>query len=405
MSRLTVIIPTWNQKALLGTCLGSIEKQTAPCQVLIVDNGSTDSTSEMIKQFSASSSLPVQYMNLGMNLGFARAVNAGIKAAGADFVALLNNDTEADRRWVEMGLRAFEEYPDYDFFASKIINYHHRHLLDSAGDCYNRQGIAYKRGFGESVEKFTELEPVLGAGAAAGFYRRSLFEDIGLFDADFFMYLEDVDLSLRAQRAGHRCLYLPGAIVYHIEAASDPGPLPHEGVAKAPQGHKKIAQGVSPGLVTLKQGSPGGAKGRLCRPWGAFATPSHGRGSEYSPLAGARGSEFPYPSRDREGAATSNVEPNERSVGPHHSATRTYWITRNRWQLMVTYQPLRHLPWLIYGWTRSALFYLFKAGFFGAFLRGLWAGVRCTPRALRKRRALMARTRVDVFRGRSNHPR
>ena len=72
------------------------------------------------------------------------------------------------------------------------------------------------------MEKFSQTQPVLGASAAAAFYLRRLFEDIGFFDEDFVIYLEDVDLSLRAQLLGHRCLYLPDAIVYHMEAASDP---------------------------------------------------------------------------------------------------------------------------------------------------------------------------------------
>ena len=202
-------------------------------------------------------------------------------------------------------------------FASKIVNFHQRNLLDCAGDCYGQAGIPYKRGYGEPVEKFSQTQPVLGASAAAAFYLRRLFEDIGFFDEDFVIYLEDVDLSLRAQLLGHRCLYLPDAIVYHMETASDP----------------------NTGLQTNRR-------------------------------------------------QTADREATDHRPQSQYSYRRVYWITRNRWQLMVTYQPLRHLPWILYGWTRSALFHLFKGGFLGSFLSGLVAGFFSTPGALQNRLAI-----------------
>ena len=222
MSELTVIIPTWNGCHLLEKCLESLHRQTLPCQVIVVDNGSTDSTYEMVRSASRSFPLRLQYLALETNLGFAKAVNEGILSAHSEFVALLNNDTEADACWVENGLQAMRRFSGYSFFASRIVNYHQRHLLDSAGDCYDPRGIPFKRGFSQPIETYLEAEPVVAASAAAAFYRRALFDEIGLFDEDFFMYLEDVDWSLRAQLAGHRCLYLPEAVVYHVEAASDP---------------------------------------------------------------------------------------------------------------------------------------------------------------------------------------
>ncbi len=325
MGELTVIIPTWNRKDLLRNCLSSLQRQTVPCSVLVVDNGSTDSTQEMVKtDFPSFDSL-----SLHSNQGFAKAVNLGIQSTGSSFVALLNNDTEADPLWVEAGLHAFLSNREYSFFASRMIRYCQRTHLDCAGDCYNRNGLPYKRGLGEPVSQFSVREPVLGASAGAAFYRRSLFDEVGLFDESFFMYLEDVDLSLRAQLAGHRCLYLPDAIVYHIEAASDP---------------ERIATGRS------------------------------------SPVTGR--------------------QPTSRSAGQlsYYSAPRVYWITRNRWQLMVTYQPLRHAPWLLYGWTRSALFHLLKAGFLAPFLRGLAAGLLRTPQALRKRMVTRRNRLISVRR-------
>ena len=144
-SSLTVIVPTWNGERLLRSCLKSLRLQTADCSVLVVDNGSTDSTQQMMgEEFPAFGYLPLE-----KNFGFARAVNAGIRRSTTEFIALLNNDTEVDPHWVESGLKAFAEYPRYSFFASKMLNARRRDTIDSAGDCYGRTGLPYERGLGE----------------------------------------------------------------------------------------------------------------------------------------------------------------------------------------------------------------------------------------------------------------
>lgn len=305
---ITVIIPNWNRAELLRACLQSLAEQTEPCQVVVVDNGSTDGSVPMVRLTFPT----VQILELGANLGFARAVNRGIQGVKTRYVALLNNDTKADPHWIAAALQAFSTYPDHWFFASRMVDFFNPDVLDSAGDCYSKTGMPCKRGAGEPSAHYREVEPVLGASAGAGFYRRELFDRIGLFDEGFHMYLEDVDLSLRAQLTGYRCLYIPAAVVHHIEAASDPG-----------------------------------------------------RGNE------------PLP-RTRRG---------------YYSKDRVFWITRNRWQLMMTYQPARNLPWLLYGWTRSLLYHGLKVGFLSDFLRGVLAGIKETGPAIRKRRALK-RTRV-----------
>ncbi len=301
--RITVIIPTFNRSELLRHCLDALRNQTSPCRVLVVDNGSTDST-----PFLMADCFPdLGYLRLPHNEGFAKAVNRGIEKARTEFVALLNNDTEADPHWIEGALAVFEHYPECGIVASRIVNYWQRDRLDSAGDRYLPSGLPLKRGNGQATSAFPRLEPVLGASAGAAFYRSRLFDQVGLFDESYYMYLEDVDLSLRARLAGFSCLYTPEAVVYHMEAASDPD----------------------------RSGTTGGPL----------------------PLV-------------------------------FYSDTRVYWITRNRWLLMISYQPLRHLPWLIYGWTRSFFFHVLKAGHSKAFLQGLCSGMAASGHAVNKRKLL-----------------
>jgi hypothetical protein len=130
-------------------------------------------------------------------------------------VALLNNDAVADRDWLNESVRCLRLYPDAGFCASKIVNYYQRDILDTAGDFYTRGGVNAKRGLGQRVDAYNDFEYIFGACAAAVVYRREMLLEIGLFDEDFFIMCEDVDLSFRAQLAGYRCIYNPQAIVYH----------------------------------------------------------------------------------------------------------------------------------------------------------------------------------------------
>jgi GT2 family glycosyltransferase len=133
----------------------------------------------------------------------------------------LNNDTETDPRWLEALVRAAEAHPEAGLFATKLIDFHDRRLLDGAGDALRRSGLPYRLGHGEPDRgQYDKPGFVLSACAAAALYRRGMLDDVGLFDEDFFAYCEDGDLSMRAQLAGYRCLYVPEAVVYHIGSAS-----------------------------------------------------------------------------------------------------------------------------------------------------------------------------------------
>ena len=385
--RLTVIIPTWNRARLLEQCLSSLARQRVTCPVLVVDNGSTDSTREMLEARFPE----VEVLALEENQGFARAVNRGILHSKSEYVALLNNDTEVDPGWVEAGLAAFDQNPGYWFLASRMMDFRRRSTIDSAGDGYDRTGMPYKRGRGDPSHRHCERRPVLGASAGAAFYRRELFLRIGLFDEQYYMYLEDVDLSLRAQLTGHPCLYVPEAAVYHIEAASDAS---RKVLVEELTGTGKEGAHRPRSVEILRE------KGGLGTETFQSAVPIRRRrgGQEYPPSEGA-------PCFSQKGAPRVQGAKKNGTAGPvepaplptPYSPVRVYWITRNRWQLMVTYQPGRNLLRLAYGWARSTLFHALKAGYLGSFLRGLGAGMARTPQALAKRFRLR---RIRVLSGR-----
>lgn len=221
VARVAVIVPNWNGAGLLKGCLASLRRQTfRDFEMLVVDGGSEDGSAELVR-----ASFPeVRLLELGENRGFAAAANAGIRASRAELVALLNNDTEQDPGWLGALVRAADAHPEAGMFASKLVDFRDRRYLDGAGDAIRLSGLPYRLGHGERDRgQFDRPAYVFGACAAAALYRRRMLEEIGLFDEDFGSYCEDADLSFRAQLAGHRCLYVPGAVVYHLGSASTGG--------------------------------------------------------------------------------------------------------------------------------------------------------------------------------------
>lgn len=219
--RVTVVIPNWNGRRLLEGCLGSLRGQVfQDFATLVVDNGSTDGSVEMV-----GSDFPeARVLVLNGNRGFSAAVNRGIEASASEFVALLNNDTEQDPGWLAALVETADAHPDAGSFASKMLNFERPKMLDGTGDLVRRSGLPYRRGHGE-VDRglYQDPGPVFGACAAAALYRHAMLEDVGSFDEDFFAYCEDADLSFRAQLAGYLCRYVPDAVVYHLGGVSSGG--------------------------------------------------------------------------------------------------------------------------------------------------------------------------------------
>jgi GT2 family glycosyltransferase len=209
----SVIIPNWNGKDLLGPCLESLHRQDFDeFETILVDNGSNDGSVSFVQKNYPQ----VAIICFKENRGFSVAVNAGIVASGSPYICLLNNDTEVDQLWLKEIVAALDANPDVGSAASKILFFFDPTSVNSAGDEFSWFGVAYQRRLmrGDS-DLFNESTYVFSACAAAALYRKQLFETIGLFDEAFFAYQEDVDIGFRAQLAGYRCLFVPKAIVYH----------------------------------------------------------------------------------------------------------------------------------------------------------------------------------------------
>jgi GT2 family glycosyltransferase len=216
--KVTVVIPNWNGLCHLPECLASLAAQSfTDFDTLLVDNASTDEGVAWVRKQHPE----VSVLELEDNGGFAKAVNTGIRASESQYVALLNNDTAVDRGWLEALVLALDQRLGYEYAASKIVMYSRPDHLNGAGDMWSRRGMtAVNRGYGQPASRYEEMERVFGACAGAALYRRTLFNEVGLFDEDFFLMHEDTDFNLRCLMAGKRCLYVPQALVRHKLGAS-----------------------------------------------------------------------------------------------------------------------------------------------------------------------------------------
>jgi GT2 family glycosyltransferase len=218
---ISVVIPNHNGAGYLAKCLRSLQAQTLEnMEIVIVDNASQDESIETAQSVAPKAVL----LRESKNLGFAGGVNAGIRSSHGQWIAVLNNDTELQSDWLAECAHAIQHHPDAAFFACKILDLTDRDRIYSAGDCYLRGGIGYRRGQEmKDREDFQKECEIFSASGCAALYRRQVLEEIGGFDERFFAYLEDVDLGLRLQVAGYRGYYAPRAVVYHHGAATSGG--------------------------------------------------------------------------------------------------------------------------------------------------------------------------------------
>jgi len=215
----SVIVVNWNGKEYLKDCFQSLRAQTfSDFEVILVDNGSSDGSVETIQE-----DFPgwVRVLCNTQNEGFSGGNNRGIQAASGKYIVLLNNDAQADPRWLEELVKVAEENPQAGMLACKIYLQGELKIIDNVGHLIYRDGLNRGRGRLETDHgQYEDLEEILFPSGCAALYRRRMLEEVGLFDEDFFAYGEDTDLGLKGRLAGWNCLYVPKAIVHHYYSRS-----------------------------------------------------------------------------------------------------------------------------------------------------------------------------------------
>lgn len=213
----SIIILNWNQKLVTAACLRSLEKITYKnYRVIVVDNGSGDDSVAYLRQNFPSAVILANVENVG----FAEGCNVGMRRAceeGTDYAFLVNNDVTVEPNALEVLVSTAEA--DRTIGIVGAVNY----ALDDPGKPliigtnFNWLSGYARRENLKPIEsgRIRDPQPIDGASGSALLIKRPVIDRIGLLDARFFIYYEDVDWCLRARRAGYRVLYVPQAKVYH----------------------------------------------------------------------------------------------------------------------------------------------------------------------------------------------
>lgn len=214
--KLEIIIPNYNGGRFLPICLDSLREQTyTDFCITVVDNGSSDDSLSLLSRRYPEVSL----IRLSRNRGFAAAANEGILHTESPYVMLLNNDTALDPDCIRRLMKSISGKADVFSAGANILHMKNPRKADTSGDFYTIYGYAFCRDQGLPFRKRKAGQVFTCCGCAV-VYRRALLKKTGLFSSDYFAYLEDVDLGLRARRLGYKNILSPGALVYHYGSAT-----------------------------------------------------------------------------------------------------------------------------------------------------------------------------------------
>ncbi len=209
-TQVTVAIPTLAADSKLADCVRSLAAQTRrDFDIVIIDN-----SGKRLARQTLGACDNLRFIENDTNLGFGAAINQACSQSQSPFLATLNDDTVAAPQWIEALLATVESQPGIGMCASQV-RLMDSEQLDSAGMLICADGSSKQRGHLASPSDYQRAEEVLLPSGSAALYRREMFEAIGGFDEDFFLYCEDTDLGLRARWAGWKCWYAPTAVVYH----------------------------------------------------------------------------------------------------------------------------------------------------------------------------------------------
>jgi GT2 family glycosyltransferase len=210
-----VVIVNYNAGAWLSRTVAALQAQTfTDFRTIIVDNGSSDGSLDALPP----GPVPVEIIRTGKNLGFAAGNNLAIRShVRAEWLALLNPDAFPQPDWLDKLLGAARASPAYSFFGCRMLDANDPQRLDGVGDVYHVSGLPWREGHGCRDGPVYDIPcEIFAPCAAAALYRTRDVVEAGAFDEDFFCYVEDVDLGFRLRLLGHRCLYVPTAVVEHV---------------------------------------------------------------------------------------------------------------------------------------------------------------------------------------------
>lgn len=214
-----IVIPSLHRPDLTARCIESVQRQTLPAEqwkIVVVEN-------EARPESILADPLPRNTMRieLPVNEGTTNSINRGMAAVPSPYVLLLNNDVELAPDYLEKLVKTLDADETLGFVTGKLLRAGDHSVLDGAGDAMILAGGSYRLGHLDYDNgQFNRDMPLLSACGAAVLYRSKAFLLCGALDADFFAYLDDLDLALRTCLLGFRGIYVPGAVAYHVGSAT-----------------------------------------------------------------------------------------------------------------------------------------------------------------------------------------
>ncbi len=212
-----VIVVNYNGAKYLQTCLSSIEQQTySNYETIVIDNASTDNSEEYIRQYFPKMTL----IQAERNLGFARGNNLAIKSAldqKADYVFLVNNDTELESDLIEQLIKTAERDPSVGIVSPVVFDLKNKNSLQEMGMAIDKFG--YPLALKSSLDRYR----VFFVSGCAMMIKSELILRIGFFDESYFMFAEDLDLCWRSWLASYKIIVNENARIYHESGGSIPG--------------------------------------------------------------------------------------------------------------------------------------------------------------------------------------
>ncbi len=208
----SIIIVACNGCRYLEGCLSSVAAELWPgCELIVVDNASTDGSPAFIEEYFPA----INLVRNNQNLGFAPACNQAAVLASGEVLVFLNQDTRVHPGWLAALVAGLKSAGNIGLTTSKILLMSQPGRIHLCGQNVHYTGLVFARGFMSPAQALSDPANVAAVAGAAFAIQRETWEELGGFDGSFFMYYEETDLCWRAHLAGYRCLYVPASIVYH----------------------------------------------------------------------------------------------------------------------------------------------------------------------------------------------
>ena len=221
-AQIAIVILNWNGVKLFDTFLPSVLKysNSENIEIIVADNASSDKSIEHLQKFYPS----VKIISLNTNFGFAEGYNQALQNVDAEFLVLLNSDIKVTGNWIDCCISKFQEDEKIAAIQPKILSYNSPDQFEyagAAGGFLDKFGYPFCRGrilnrIEEDFGQYDQQSQIFWASGACMFIRNSAFKTAGGFDGDFWAHMEEIDLCWRLKNSGHKIVYEPQSVIYHL---------------------------------------------------------------------------------------------------------------------------------------------------------------------------------------------